>query len=492
MAAQLPRAAAAAVAFDVDLLDVDDSDLLSDWFPSPCPPPSGLSRGAGAAVPRPADPPRASGHNRIPGPASAVQEAMRVRPAAGSPAAARADARAPDADFLLHPWRSALQLLGKDGAWEPPGIKVIRGDRTLCRAPLVVGVVTSCAPSGLGDLLLTLKDPTGTIGASVNKKVLSQENIGQDISMGCAMVLKKVAVFRPSRTSCYLNITKGTLVQVFRKDCNLPPEQKNSLRTESQLHVEHTEIGRNACLGEDYMECSAGTSTSEETSIFNRMIPRPKDNLSPMYKKVEAEVSDNITLRLSGGQRMPSSKDMTVAGVSHGHHRTPVTGSRSSIIDKCVSNINTDEDLHKIFSQQGVGESSAMSRDGYCTTEATAKQELRRPIANEWMLPSGKKLKSDAALPHANGASTSTNAVMDAETKPALENNVNMVVDDKVEQFHATQASIGEVNKHQEKDIDVAYATPMGGSLLPILNTKKVSMASISGWTDEQLSELDL
>ena len=82
----------------------------------------------------------------------------------------------------------------KDRAWEQPGIKAIRGEDELHRAPLVrvpnlpsfqlfissecdiswctdhfgrlhcrqvAGVVTSCKPNGLGDLLITLKVSIG-------------------------------------------------------------------------------------------------------------------------------------------------------------------------------------------------------------------------------------------------------------------------------------------------------------------------------------------
>ncbi|KAL5657352.1 hypothetical protein ACJX0J_030515, partial [Zea mays] len=101
----------------------------------------------------------------------------------------------------------------KDRAWERPGIRTIKDNKELIRAPLVAGVVTLCRPNGLGDLFLVLKDPTDSIGASVHKKVLLEENNGHDISIGCAVVFIKVAVFRPSDKLCYLNVTKGKVIK---------------------------------------------------------------------------------------------------------------------------------------------------------------------------------------------------------------------------------------------------------------------------------------
>nr|CAB3456240.1 unnamed protein product [Digitaria exilis] len=210
--AQLPPHAAAGVAAaaweeEAEWLDVEDSDIRLD-----APAPSTISRPCATAP---------SHRLHVPEPASAVQDAMRRRLAASPPTSrGRAEAKAPDPDFLLPPWLCALRFLGKDRGWEQPGIKVIKREEELCRAPLVAGVVTSCKPNGLGGLLVTLKDPSAAIAASVHKKVLLESNNAQDISVGCVIVLRKVHVFRPTHKACYLNITKVT--KVLRKDCDSP------------------------------------------------------------------------------------------------------------------------------------------------------------------------------------------------------------------------------------------------------------------------------
>ncbi|XP_062115225.1 uncharacterized protein LOC133829534 [Humulus lupulus] len=60
------------------------------------------------------------------------------------------------------------------------------------RVARVVAIVKSCTPNGLGGLMVTLKDPTGTIGASIHRKVLSEGEFGKNISIGTVLILQKV------------------------------------------------------------------------------------------------------------------------------------------------------------------------------------------------------------------------------------------------------------------------------------------------------------
>ena len=103
MAAQLPRPAASVqeAAAWVDALDVDDSDF------HPSPPSSVLLRPCTTSHHRPS-------HRRIPGPASAVQDAMRLRSPLSSLPAVRADGQTADTDFKLDSWLRALRDLGEE------------------------------------------------------------------------------------------------------------------------------------------------------------------------------------------------------------------------------------------------------------------------------------------------------------------------------------------------------------------------------------------
>ncbi|CAJ1936608.1 unnamed protein product, partial [Sphenostylis stenocarpa] len=68
-------------------------------------------------------------------------------------------------------------------------------------------------------------DPTTTVSASVHRKVFAQPEFGKDIAVGSVLVLQKVAVFCPTRSTCYLNVTVHNIVQVFSKDSGPPSQQ---------------------------------------------------------------------------------------------------------------------------------------------------------------------------------------------------------------------------------------------------------------------------
>ncbi|CAL9108036.1 unnamed protein product [Musa textilis] len=248
-----------------DAIDVDDSDLLHLLVPSssssphphprphtlsslppplrPCsrfpPPPQTL-----APVPSPSppfvhrsakepSPLSAITTPLIPGPAGAVQAAMRRQSASArrdSPLSDdhRMDDRGmdldeEDGDFKLNPWLCALEFLGEDCdlVWPIDSIKT----RATARVPQVVGIVKSCSPNGLGNLFLTLKDPTGSIGASIHHGVFSDCNLDGDITVGCALILKQVVAFCPARSIRYLNATSKNVVKLINKDCGPPRKQ---------------------------------------------------------------------------------------------------------------------------------------------------------------------------------------------------------------------------------------------------------------------------
>ncbi|MBA0790178.1 hypothetical protein Gohar_014843 [Gossypium harknessii] len=77
----------------------------------------------------------------------------------------------------------------------------------------VVAIIKSCTPNGLGDLMVTLKDPTGTIDASIHGKVLVDGRFAKDITVGTVLILQKVSVFSPMCSARYLNITLNNVVK---------------------------------------------------------------------------------------------------------------------------------------------------------------------------------------------------------------------------------------------------------------------------------------
>ncbi|XP_021292315.1 uncharacterized protein LOC110422644 [Herrania umbratica] len=231
-----------------EALDLDASDLPS--LLRPCkrkpqysPPPSPIKN----LQPTPNSPPPSS-PCLIPGPAGAVQAAMLrkiqnksnrvgigeeplptqeyIRRAVENPGA-------DDDDFSRDPWLFAVEFIRREGLADDGGtigtpLSWIKtepkmGNRKVAQ---IVAVIKSCTPNGLGDLMVTLKDPTGTIDASIHRKVLVEGGFGKDISVGTVLILQKVSIFSPSRSACYLNITLSNVVKAISKDSG-PQSQQN-------------------------------------------------------------------------------------------------------------------------------------------------------------------------------------------------------------------------------------------------------------------------
>ncbi|KAL6183290.1 hypothetical protein ACLB2K_044701 [Fragaria x ananassa] len=202
-------------------LDInDDVSELPSFSLRPC------NHLASSPSPNPQSKPSSSSPPLIPGPASAVQAAMHRRSHTHSdePVPTQELRRVvengdeEDDDFAADSWLRALEF-GGGGSRTPLG-SIKKGLDTL-RVAKVVAMIKSCTPNGLGDLMLTLKDPTGTIGATIHHKALSEGEFGKSISVGAVLVLQKVVVFSPSRSACYLNVTLNNIVKVISKDSGL-------------------------------------------------------------------------------------------------------------------------------------------------------------------------------------------------------------------------------------------------------------------------------
>ncbi|KAI3976976.1 hypothetical protein MKX01_008834 [Papaver californicum] len=110
-----------------------------------------------------------------------------------------------DPDFKRNAWLCAVEFdMGFEAA--KSNLSSIKKCLTNKRVSSVIAMVKSCKPNGLGDRILTLKDPSGTIGANVHWKL-------QKASC-CILAF---------RTGHYLNITLPNLV--ISKDYSGPPTQ---------------------------------------------------------------------------------------------------------------------------------------------------------------------------------------------------------------------------------------------------------------------------
>ncbi|CAH9082803.1 unnamed protein product [Cuscuta europaea] len=127
--------------------------------------------------------------HRIPGPAAVVQSAMHQRDLDrqfresslsrdGNPIPTQDYVRKAiegysefDYDFKSNAWVCALHFIR-----EVSGITTLKSiTKCMSRVEKVVAVIKTSKPNGLGGLMVTLKDPTGTITASIHPKVLGED-----------------------------------------------------------------------------------------------------------------------------------------------------------------------------------------------------------------------------------------------------------------------------------------------------------------------------
>ncbi|XP_012088560.1 uncharacterized protein LOC105647171 isoform X2 [Jatropha curcas] len=131
-----------------------------------------------------------------------------------------------DDDFTSDPWLYAVNFIRSQGLGYGDGaigipLSAVKSRNKMDRVAQVVAIVKSCTPNGFGDMMVTLKDPTGTIDATIHGGVLTEGEFGKNISIGSVIILQKIAVFSPSRSAHYLNITRSNMVKVISKDSEL-------------------------------------------------------------------------------------------------------------------------------------------------------------------------------------------------------------------------------------------------------------------------------
>ncbi|QCD99328.1 hypothetical protein DEO72_LG7g609 [Vigna unguiculata] len=174
------------------------------------------------------------------------------------------------------------------------------------RMSFVACVVKECKPNGLGDMLITIKDPTDTAKASLHNKVLSDREFGSDIGVG------SVAIFRPFG---YLNITLRNIVKVFKYDITHPTEEevqtsmlvvrlnyvvKQNVEANAQPSINSSpNANDNTNMGPNLQPSVEPTNTANVEDILQRMVP-PSINISCLEvgesSKVQSYVLDNISL----------------------------------------------------------------------------------------------------------------------------------------------------------------------------------------------------
>ena len=79
-----------------------------------------------------------------------------------------------------------------------------------------VGLVREMEVGGDGNAYVVLKDPSGSVGATVDSQVLgSRTSEKAKIAVGSVLILEKVSVFSPDDRVQFLCITHDNITQVF-------------------------------------------------------------------------------------------------------------------------------------------------------------------------------------------------------------------------------------------------------------------------------------
>nr|GEV20940.1 hypothetical protein [Tanacetum cinerariifolium] len=123
-----------------------------------------------------------------------------------------------DDDFKSESWISATKYVNANGGTVSGCLGDINNNQKKRKLDQVVAIVKSCSPNMLGDLIVTMKDLSGTIHGKVHYKVIGEGGYENDITIGAAMILANVSVFSPKTSMHYLNITRKNVVKVFHKD----------------------------------------------------------------------------------------------------------------------------------------------------------------------------------------------------------------------------------------------------------------------------------
>ncbi|XP_017423614.2 uncharacterized protein LOC108332823 [Vigna angularis] len=154
-----------------------------------------------------------SNNNVIPGPAGVIEAAMINR---------QVNENISTQVFLSDIAKASFErLLLKH---EVEHISTLDSLKGTCKVSLLRCLVKATEHNGLGDMKITIRDPTGTVKASVHHKAIDHPEIGPHLKVGSVIILQDVAIFSPIRGTYYLNITLRNIVKVFPSDIGCPTD----------------------------------------------------------------------------------------------------------------------------------------------------------------------------------------------------------------------------------------------------------------------------
>nr|GEX07515.1 hypothetical protein [Tanacetum cinerariifolium] len=122
-------------------------------------------------------------------------------------------------DFQSSPWVKALEFMNNREEIGGGCFGDIESYLKKGKLETIVAIITPCQPNVLGDMNVTLKDPSGTTFGTIHYKMLSfEDGYAKDIKVGSALILRNVTAFCDMSKNYALNITIKNIVKIIKKD----------------------------------------------------------------------------------------------------------------------------------------------------------------------------------------------------------------------------------------------------------------------------------
>nr|GEW76354.1 hypothetical protein [Tanacetum cinerariifolium] len=116
------------------------------------------------------------------------------------------------------PWVTALEFINDGGEIVGGCFGDIKSYLKNGKLDKVNSIITYCTPNVIGDMSVTLKDPSSIMSCTIHHKMLLDDGYAKAIKGGSALILHNVYVFCDKSSNYYLNITIKNLVKIFQND----------------------------------------------------------------------------------------------------------------------------------------------------------------------------------------------------------------------------------------------------------------------------------
>ncbi|CAN6927394.1 unnamed protein product [Brassica oleracea] len=304
-----------------------------------------------------------------------------------------------DKDFSEDPWVSAVEGLLSNGG-RAIGTPLSEIKSVCCswgKVDQVVAIVKTCTPNGLGDIMVTLKDPTGTIDASVHRKVISDSEFGRDIRVGAVVILNKVAVCAPSRSSRYLNITLKNISKVITKETPVLPDESH-FETSAKNPVPVNENEEDLRMRPKVFPVEQGTTQGIMNSLRRNATESNEATTDVEMEETNPTVESNSWLKGVAKNQFQARMDLTHLGKHDSSSQTGIAASRTTsntreqqLQEDVATETNTADDIRpaKKISRSREPQSGVLDGVMGNSDEVTSGSKVNKsqPMASSSLVP---------------------------------------------------------------------------------------------------------